>query len=64
VLHQNLPHELRRNGEEMSAVLEMDRLLPGEAQVSFVHQVCGLQGVIGAFLSQMAPRQAAQFVVD
>ena len=47
----------------MSSVLETSWLLPGQAQISFVHQGGALQRVVGALISQVPVGQAAQFVV-
>ena len=48
----------------MSAVLEMSRSLPGHAQISLVHQRCGLQRVVGPFLLQVVVRQTAQLLIQ
>ena len=40
------------------------RVLLDEAEIRFVDEGCGLQGVVRTFLVQVAGREAAQFVVD
>ena len=48
VVNQNPSHELRRNGEEVGAVLPAHALVVHQPQVSFVDQGSGLQTVAGS----------------
>ena len=64
VLDQNLPHQLRADGQEMFAVLELGRALLLEPQVSLVHQGGALQGVVRAFLPQVVVRDPSEFVIN
>jgi hypothetical protein len=64
VLHQNLPHQLRTDGEEMLAVLERACALFFEPQIGLVDKGGTLQGVIRAFPLQVTMRYSPQFVVN
>ncbi len=63
-IHQNPPHQLRADGEEMGAVLPVHLLAAQQFQVGLVDQCRGLQGVAGALPEHVAPREAPQFLVD
>ena len=47
MVHQNPPHQLRGNREEVCAILPAHALVVDEAQVSFIDQGGCLQGVAG-----------------
>ena len=64
VVNQDTAHHLRRDAEEMGAVLPVDPRLIDQPQVSLVHQGSGLQRVIGAFAAQVVGGKAAQLIVD
>jgi hypothetical protein len=64
MVDQNMPHELRREAEELSAVLPLRLTLANETKVGFINQGGALKCVVGAFAPKMTPRQAAQFVVN
>ena len=63
-LHQNLPHQLRTDGDEMLAVLERACALFFEPQIGLVDKGGTLQGVVGTFFSQVTMRDSPQLVVD
>ncbi len=46
MVYQDLPHHLRGQRKEVCAVLPIDRIAPGQAQISFMDESCWLQGVI------------------
>jgi hypothetical protein len=64
VIHEQVAHDARRDREEVCAVLPFEVLLVDEAQVSFVDERRRLQGVARGLPAQVAPGDAAQFVVD
>ncbi len=64
VVDENLPHELRRDSEEVSAVLPLWQGLLGESDVSFVDKSGALQGMTWALLAEVVPGNAAQLTVD
>ena len=64
IVDQNLPHELRGDGEKMSTILPLWQVLLGQAYVRFMNQRGALQGVIGAFLLKIAAGDAVEFVID
>jgi hypothetical protein len=49
VVHQDLPHEARRQAEEVGAALPLAHLLAGDSEVGFVDQGGGLERVADAF---------------
>jgi hypothetical protein len=63
VVDENAPHHLRSHGIKVAAVLPRHAVLTGEEQESFVDERGGLQGVIRAFVSQIAGGPVAEFVV-
>ena len=64
IFHQNAPHQLGRNGEEMGSILPLHALIIHEAHVGFVDQGGSLQAVAGALVFHVAARQAAKLVID
>ena len=64
VVHQDLTHEARGNGNEMRAVLQFHRLTSQQPQVGLVDQRRALQGVIRALGLEVVVRQAPQLFVD
>src|SRR5208337_3240112 len=64
VLDQNLPHQLRRNGEEMLAVRKSSRGPLAQPEISLMDQRRALQGVVAALFPEVPVRLTAQFVVD
>ena len=64
MLHQNAPHHLGRNREEMRAILPLHALVIHQAHVGFIDQRGGLQAVPRALALHVAARQTAQFVIN
>ncbi len=64
MLHQDLPHQLRADGQEVLPVLKLTRALFFEAQISLMHQGRALQGVVRTFLAQVIMRDPPKLVVD
>jgi len=64
MLDQDAPHQLRRNGEKMSAIVPLHSLVIHQPYVGFIHEGCGLQAVAVAFASHVTARQAPEFVID
>lgn len=55
LIDQDAPHHLRRDGEEMGAILPFHRLLVDQAQVGFVNESRCLQSVAAALAPQIEP---------
>jgi hypothetical protein len=64
IFHKNLPHYVRRNSEEVRAILPWRRILSRETQIGLVYERGALQRVITSFLMQVVMRQSPQFVID
>jgi len=64
VIHQDLPHELRRDGKEMLAILVLRIFLPEQAEIGFVHERRALEGVTGSLAQKLTSRYPAQLVID
>src|SRR5208283_2441692 len=64
MVHQDSPHQLRRNGEKMGAILPLHALVVDQASVGFIHQRGCLEAVARALALHVAARQAAEFVVN
>ena len=47
MVDENPSHEIRRNGEEVRAILPADGLSAGQAQKRLMNERCRLQSVIG-----------------
>ena len=62
IFHQNPPHRLRSNAEEMRAVAPR-HLLINQLHIRFIHQRRSLQRMIVAFAAQIVMRQLVQFVI-
>ncbi len=63
-LDQDVAHQLRRNAEEMGAVLPSNILPIDQSQISLVDQCRGLQGVVAAFARHPAFSQPVQFAIN
>ena len=61
---EDAAHHLGGGGIEFQAAVEIDRMLLDEAEVGFVDEGGGLEGVAGAFAGKVAGREAAKFGVD
>src|SRR6187399_1358811 len=64
VVHEHAAHDLRRQREKLLAVLPLEYALPGKPDECFVDQRRALQRVIAALACHLAPREAADVVVD
>jgi hypothetical protein len=63
-VHQDAPHELRRDSEEMRPILPVDTLPVHEAYVGLVNQRGGLQRDARVFPAQVLPGQLTKLSVD
>jgi hypothetical protein len=63
VVHQNPPHELRRDAYELSPILPIGPILASQSHERFVDQSGGLKGMAGAFVAHLIPGEASQFAV-
>ena len=63
VLHQNLPHQPRGDGNEVRSILQLDVRRSGEPHPRLVHERRGLQRVIPALLRHLPGGDAPQLVV-
>ena len=64
MLHKNATHQLRRDGEKMSAILPLHALIIHQAHVGFIDQGRGLEAVAGALPFHVAAREAAKLVIN
>src|SRR5579871_1023036 len=64
MVHQDAPHQLRRDSEEMCAILPLHARIVHQAHIGFIYQCGGLQAVAGVFPFQVAPRQPPQLFVN
>ena len=63
-VHENPPHHLRGDAEEVRAVLPTRRLPVDEAQVGFVNQGGGLEEVVVALAAHVTAREPVQLGLD
>jgi hypothetical protein len=63
-VHQDAPHDLRRDGEEMRPILPVDPLPVHEAYIGLVNQRGGLQRDARLFPAQVLPGQLTKLSVD
>src|SRR5580658_609124 len=64
VVDKDLPHHLRGQRKEVSAVLQLSRLAAHQAKVCLMDESSGLQSVAAALASEMPFREPAELVVD
>jgi hypothetical protein len=64
VLHQDLPHQLRGDAEEVGSVLPLNSRLVDELQVDLIDQGGAGQSVVKTLASQRAPGGSPEFTVD
>jgi hypothetical protein len=62
-IHQDAPHQLGGDTEEVGAVLPVHFFHVHQPQVSLIDQSSGLQGLAGPFLGYVALRQPVQLPV-
>lgn len=63
IIHQDLAHQVGRDSDKFPPILASGLLLWNKAQVNFVDQCCGLQGVSTALFAQIMMSQLPQLVV-
>jgi hypothetical protein len=63
MIHQNLPHEARRNREEVRAVLPPHAAQVDKAQVRFVDKGGRRQRVVGPLRAQSTPRDSTEVLI-
>ena len=61
VIHQNVAHHIRRDGEKVRPVLPTNAVHLNQPEEHFVNQGCGLQRVAYALLVHVDARHPAQF---
>src|ERR1017187_5530210 len=64
VVHKDLTHEARSNGDEMSAVLQLNRYAAYQPEVGLVNQGGALEGVIRPFQLELIVSDTPQLFVD
>jgi hypothetical protein len=64
LVDQHPPHHLRRDPQEVQAVLPVHPPLVEQAQIDLVDQAGRLQREMGGLVAQQQPRQPAQLLVD
>ncbi len=64
MVDQYAPHHLRRNCEEVGAILPLHSLVVHQAHVRFVYQRGRLEGVARALALHVAVSEAAKFTID
>jgi hypothetical protein len=64
IVHQNLPHQARCDGQEMSTAFGFKGLLIEKAKVRLINQRGTLQGVSRTFALQVIVRDLTQFLVN
>ena len=64
MIDEHAPHDLRRERQELLAVLPFEHALTGEPDERLVDERGALQGVIAAFARHLAAREAAHVVID
>jgi hypothetical protein len=64
MIHEDLPHHLRRQSKEMNSALPVGRLAVHQAKISFMNQSGCLQGMITALSGKILLRNSPKFVVD
>ena len=64
MIHENLPHGLSGNGQEMRPALPSDACVTDELQVGFMNQRGRLKGMVLSFPVQVSRGKCSQFGVD
>ena len=63
IVDQNLAHDVGRESDELGAAAPVD-VFASEAEVGFVDQRCGLQGVVGALAAHVGLSETVKLGVD
>ena len=64
VIHQDVPHQLRRHRQELRPVLPVHLGLVDQLQISLVHQRRGLQGMSLPLKLHVVPGGAAKLLIE
>lgn len=64
MVDENAPHDSGGEGEEVAAILDFDGGLAEEADIEFVDEGSGLQGVVLTLAHQGAAGENAQLVIE
>ncbi len=64
MIHEDLPHHLRRECKEMNSALPVGRFTVHQAEVGFMDKSGCLQGMIAALSGKVPLRNPPQFVID
>ena len=64
VVHQDSPHHLRRNREEVAAVLPVHVALAEQLHVGFVDHGRGLEAIGSPFAGQLPRGEQPQFLIN
>ena len=64
VVHDDVPHELRRQSDEVVSIFKMPGPLFRETQVGLMNQRRALDGVIGPLALQAPVRDPPKLIVD
>ena len=64
VIHQNITHHARGNGEELRATLPVDGANRFDLEIKLVDQRRGLQSVLAALAPDIRAGQASKFTVN
>jgi hypothetical protein len=63
MIHQDLPHQVSGNSEEVRAALPIREILRYQPKVRFVYECSGLQGRRGSLVTKIVIRQTPQFPI-
>src|SRR6516162_10933105 len=64
VVHEDLPHQPRRDPEEMGAILPLNVSPVDQPQIGLVHECRRLERVIAALTPHVRGRNTAQLALD
>ena len=64
VVHQDLPHDARHEGQEVGAAREVGRRVLEEANKGFVDQRGWLEGMAGWLVAKEGTSDSVQFAID
>jgi hypothetical protein len=64
VIDQDPAHDLGGHTKKMRSIPPVDLTLVEDAEVHLMDEGCCLQGVIGTFVSELAPRDMSELCID
>ncbi len=64
MIHEDLPHHLRRQSKEMNSALPVRRLPFYQTKIGFMNQSRRLQSMIPALPGEILLRDPPKFVID